>query len=155
MAFGETECENAPPNASCDRIETGVDIFYNGKEADQAAKDEMFALLTEVIQAQGASGSFSDAGTLHSVEATSDESGSNDGSSPVGLAVGVAVAALVVGAIGAGYYYRKRSVVVAGGRESTSNKHEATDDSSNEGDRPVEVHATLVEETQAGEKKKY
>jgi len=112
----------------------------------------MFALLTEVIQAQGASGSFSDAGTLHSVEATSDESGS---SPPVGLAVGVAVAALVVGAIGVGYYYRKRSVVVAGGRESTSNKHEATDDSSNEGDRPVEVHATLVEETQAGEKKKY
>ena len=99
----------------------------------------MFALLTETILAQGASGSFSDAGTLQSVEATSDGSTSSRGtSSNVGLPVGVVVAGLVAVAAGLGYYFyqKKRSLIVSGGPESASNnKHDVTDDSSNEGER--------------------
>jgi len=157
-----TACENAPTNVRCDKIETDVDIFYDGKDATQDDKEEMFALLTEVIQAQDASGSFADAGTIQSIEATSTD-GSDRGAPSVGMPVGVVVAALVVIAAAGGYYYhsRKRSLVVNRGPESSEKQDQHhTDDSSNEGDgrrdEPIEAQAILIDDGagEKGEKKK-
>lgn len=102
----------------------------------------MFAMLTEIIQEQAASGSFAEAG---SVEAITVEGGNangifgtlggddgGDGGSSVGLAAGLAVGALVVVGLVGGLWYRsrkRRSVVVQ--RQGKSNNPE-TDDSSNE-----------------------
>jgi len=82
---------------NCDKIETDVDIFYNGRDASQEEKDEMFALLTETIQSQQTSGTFAnEAGaTVESVQVVSTESNSGRGLS-TGATVGVAVAALAV-----------------------------------------------------------
>jgi len=82
---------------NCDKIEADVDIFYNGRDASQEEKDEMFALLTETIQAQQTSGTFAnEAGaTVESVQVVSTESNSDRGLS-AGATVGVVVAALAV-----------------------------------------------------------
>lgn len=122
----------------------------------------MFALLKEIIESQEASGSFSHAGSVQSVEAISSE---GSGRPTAGMPIGVVVAALaVLGVAGCCYYKsRKRSLTVNGGPGS-SNKEDNhhTDDSSNEGDgirdqEPIEVHATLIDNVTdkvSGEKQK-
>lgn len=151
LIFGSNAaCKSVSGNAECDIIESDVDIQYNGGEASQNEKDEMLALLKEIIESQEASGSFSHAGSLQSVEVTSAD---GSGGAPAGMLAGVVVAALaVLGVAGCCFYKsRKRSLIVNGG-PSSSNKQEnhLTDDSSNEGDgnraqEPIEVHATLIE----------
>ena len=145
-----TACESKSQDFKCDTIEAKVDVYYNGKKASQDEKDEMLALLIDIIEDQEASGSFSEAGSVQSVVATSSK-GNRD--TPNGLPVGVVVGALAVLGVAGGYYYksRKRSLIVNGGPiPSDKEDNHNTDDSSNEGEvrrsqEPIEVHATLID----------
>ena len=111
----------------------------------------MFAMLKEIIESQEASGSFSHAGSIQSVEAISSE---GSGRPPAGMPIGVVVATLaLLGVAGCCYYKSRKSPLTVNEGPSSSNKEENhhTDDSSNEGDairdqEPIEVHATLIDD---------
>jgi len=143
---------------SCDKIETDINVFYDGRDATEEEKDEMFALLTEILQAQRASGSFAGAGTVESVKAVSTESNSGDKDVPAGLTAGVVVAAVaVIAALVSVYcccFKKERTLVVDNGPDSSHKQDQHhTDDSSVEGGAPVEVQATLIEEKYEEKKK--
>ena len=126
-------------DVSCDKIETDVDVYYEGQYASQEEIDEMFAMLTEIIQEQEASGQFAEAGLVGSVGATSTENTDGsfggfgaDGGRSAGLPVGVVVGTLAVVGLVGGIWYRsrKRRSVIVRGQDKNDNHH--TDDSSNE-----------------------
>jgi hypothetical protein len=134
-------------------VEANVDIYYNGEEISKPKQDEMFSLLMETISSQVMSGEFqNEVGTLHAIEAnnlSSDSaadagaSGSDGDSAKKSIPSGVIVGLLAVVAGVFGYnYHKKRKARAAAAHEG---KNHETDDSDNEG--AVEVHATLVEET--------
>ena len=132
----------AAENLGCDKIKADVDVYYQGKSASQEEIQEMFAMLTEIIQEQEASGSFAEVGSVEAIRAEGgnangifgtlggDDGG--DGGSSTGLAVGLAVGALLVVGLVGGIWYRsrKRRLVVA--QRQGKNNNPETDDSSNE-----------------------
>ena len=54
-------------NLSCAKVEADVEVYYQGKSASEEEIQEMFAMLTEIIQEQAASGSFAEAGVVDAI----------------------------------------------------------------------------------------
>lgn len=95
--------------STCDTISSNVEIHYTGEPVSTSDQEEMFAVLIATIKAQGASGDFSEIGTIENVELSSEISTTANGNGnnvakTAGIPAGVVGAFLViVGGIVIGY----------------------------------------------------
>jgi hypothetical protein len=89
-------CTNISNENICDSVSSSVDIYYKGEAITEADQQDMFALLIATIEAQAASGDFSEIGTVENIELTSAIS--NSTGSGLNIAKTAGIPAGLVGA---------------------------------------------------------